>query len=277
MHRSTIQISEARSMNAQCMFNGLGDGNEHVKRAKGLISKTTTSTFAVTGRLQRENAWFHVWRRKLSSDDEIFFLFLKSDMTLKKSTQGRIGLHFTTSASSNNRDEDWNNAKSLSKWHSCCRRRRGKLPIKNGPETHIPFTRVRDKFLNGRIFYLCRSFTRNRANSVWLCSTVYKSPYKNFPGSPGPVKTKNAGCVQVFVRSKICPEPRVNLANSWWWLLVTLEKKLIFHMLVFEFWFAWTQRIQMFTRSLLLLISLLPDLTCIFSLFFHLSLYWIYM
>ena len=130
MHRSTIQISEARSMNAQCMFNGLGDGNEHVKRAKGLISKTTTSTFAVTGRLQRENAWFHVWRRKLSSDDEIFFLFLKSDMTLKKSTQGRIGLHFTTSASSNNRDEDWNNAKSLSKWHSCCRRRRGKLPIK---------------------------------------------------------------------------------------------------------------------------------------------------
>ena len=56
MHRSTIQISEARSMNAQCMFNGLGDGNEHVIRAKGLISKTTTSTFAVTGRLQRENA-----------------------------------------------------------------------------------------------------------------------------------------------------------------------------------------------------------------------------
>ena len=115
---------------------------------------------------------------------------------------------------------------------------------------------------------MCRSFTRNRANSVWLCSTVYKSPYKNFPGSPGPVKTKNAGCVQVFVRSKICPDPRVNLANSWWWLLVTLEKKLIFHVLVFEFWFAWTQRIQMFTRSLLLLISLLPDLTCIFSLFF---------
>ena len=130
MHRSTIQISEARSMNAQCMFNGLGDGNEHVKRAKGLISKTTTSTSAVTGRLQRENAWFHVWRRKLSSDEEIFFLFLKSDMTLKKSTQGRIGLHFTTSASSNNRDEDWNNAKSLSKWHSCCRRRRGKMDLK---------------------------------------------------------------------------------------------------------------------------------------------------
>ena len=32
-------------MKAQCMFNGLGDGNEHVKRAKRLISKTTTSTF----------------------------------------------------------------------------------------------------------------------------------------------------------------------------------------------------------------------------------------
>ena len=36
MHRSTIQVSEERSMNAQCMFNGPGDGNEDVKRAKGL-------------------------------------------------------------------------------------------------------------------------------------------------------------------------------------------------------------------------------------------------
>ena len=44
--------------------------------------------------------------------------------------------------------------------------------VKNGPETHIPFTRVRDKFLNGRTFYLCNSFTRNRTNSVRDCSTV---------------------------------------------------------------------------------------------------------
>ena len=80
----------------------------------------------------------------------------------------------------------------------------GKHSIKNGPETHIPFTRVRDKFLNGRIFYLCNSFTRNRANSVRDCSTVYKSPYQNLHSSPGPVKTKSAGCVQAFVRSKIC-------------------------------------------------------------------------
>ena len=101
--------------------------------------------------------------------------------------------------------------------------------------------RVRGKFWNGRIFYLCNSFTRNRANSVRDCSTVYKSPYENLLGSPGPVKRKNAGCVQVFVRSKICPERRVNLANSWWWLSVALVKKLIFHTLAFEFWFAWTQ------------------------------------
>ena len=109
-----------------------------------------------------------------------------------------------------------------------------------------------------------------------LFSTVYKSPYENLHGSPGPLKTKNAGCVQVFVRSKICPYPRVNLANSLWWLLVALEKKLIFHMLAFEFWFAW-QTTQMFMRSLLLLISLLPDFTCIFKSFFFLfSRYWIY-
>ena len=86
--------------------------------------------------------------------------------------------------------------------------------IKNAPETHIPFTRVQGKFWNGRIFYLCNSFTRNRANSVRDCRTVYKSSYENLHGSPGAVKRKNAGCVQVFVRSKICPERRVNLVNS---------------------------------------------------------------
>ena len=194
-------------MNAQCMFNGLGDGNEEVKRAKGLISKKTTSTFAVTGRLRRENAWFHVWRRKFLQRRQNFLpVFLNSDVIPKKSTQGRIGLHFTTSASWNNRDEDWNNANSLFKWHLRCRRRRvvNTLLKMDGPETHIPFTRVRNKFLNRRIFYLCNSFTRNRANSVRDCSTVYKSPYQNLHSSPGPVKTKSAGCVQAFVRSKIC-------------------------------------------------------------------------
>ena len=75
-------------------------------------------------------------------------------------------------------------------------------------------------FWTEEFFYLCNSFTRNRANSVRDCSTVYKSPYENLHSSPGPVKTKNAGCVQVFVRSKNCPDPRVNSANSWWWLLV---------------------------------------------------------
>ena len=111
-------------MNAQCMFNGLGDGNEHVKRAIGLISKTTTSTFAVTGRLRRENAWFHVWRRKFLQRRRNFLpVFLNSDVIRKKSTQGRIGLHFTTSVSWSNRNEDWNNAKSLFKWHLRCRRR----------------------------------------------------------------------------------------------------------------------------------------------------------
>ena len=44
MHRSAIQVSKTCSMNAQCMFNGLGDGYENVKRAKRLIRKTTTCT-----------------------------------------------------------------------------------------------------------------------------------------------------------------------------------------------------------------------------------------
>ena len=262
-------------MNAQCMFNGLDDSNEHVKRAKGLISKTTTSTFAVTGWLRRENAWFHDWRRKLSSDDEIFFLFLNSDMIPKNSTQGRIGQHFTTSTSWNNRDEDWNNANSLFKWHLLCRRRLLKMDLKltyrlHGSGTNFwtdePFTCATR--LHGTVQIL--------SDIAVLFSTVYKSPYENLHGSPGPLKTKNAGCVQVFVRSKICPYPRVNLANSLWWLLVALEKKLTFHMLAFEFWFAW-QTTQMFMRSLLLLISLLPDFTCIFKSFFFLfSLYWMY-
>ena len=33
------------------------------------------------------------------------------------------------------------------------------------------------KFVNGRIFYVCKPFTRNRANSVTDCSAVYTSPY----------------------------------------------------------------------------------------------------
>ena len=266
-------------MNAQCMFNGLGDGNEHVKRAKGLISKTTTSTFAVTRWLRRENAWFHDWRRKLSSDDEIFFLFLNSDMIPKNSTQGRIGQHFTTSTSWNNRDEDWNNANSLFKWHLLCRRRRAKHSVKNGPETHIPFTRVRDKFLNGRTFYLCNSFTRNRTNSVRDCSTVQyclQESIRKLARFSGSLENEKRRMRASFCPFKNLSIPACKSANSLWWLLVALEKKLIFHMLAFEFWFAW-QTTQMFMRSLLLLISLLPDFTCIFKSFFFLfSRYWIY-
>ena len=35
-----------------------------------------------------------------------------------------------------------------------------------------------DKFLNGRISYLCKPFIRNRANSVPDCSTLFTSLYK---------------------------------------------------------------------------------------------------
>ena len=35
-----------------------------------------------------------------------------------------------------------------------------------------------DKFLNGRISYLCKPLTRNLANSVPDCSTLSTSPYK---------------------------------------------------------------------------------------------------
>ena len=35
-----------------------------------------------------------------------------------------------------------------------------------------------DKFLNGRISYLCKPFTRNCPNSVPDCSTLFTSPYK---------------------------------------------------------------------------------------------------
>ena len=62
--------------------------------------------------------------RSYPATTKFFHVFLDSDVIPKKSTQGRIGLHFTTSASWNNRDKDWNNANSLFKWHLRCRRRR---------------------------------------------------------------------------------------------------------------------------------------------------------
>ena len=74
-----------------------GDVNENVYKAIGLISKTTIFTrashffvhfFAVTARLRRENAQFHVAQRKYTSDDEISSLFLNLGMVLKNSTLG---------------------------------------------------------------------------------------------------------------------------------------------------------------------------------------------
>ena len=74
--------------------NDDGDGNEKGKKAIGLITKTTILyvherfSFAVTARLQRENASFHVLQRKYTSDDEISSRFLNFHMVLTNSTLG---------------------------------------------------------------------------------------------------------------------------------------------------------------------------------------------
>ena len=73
---------------------GDGDGNENVKKATGLITKTTilyvhqALSFAVTARLQRENASFHVLQKKYISGDEIPSRFLNLDMVLTNSALG---------------------------------------------------------------------------------------------------------------------------------------------------------------------------------------------
>ena len=68
---------------------------KHIKN--NLISKTTifhvhhaffVDFFAVTVRLRRENASFHVVQRKYTSDDEISSLFLHLDVVLRNSTLG---------------------------------------------------------------------------------------------------------------------------------------------------------------------------------------------
>ena len=74
--------------------NDEGDGNENGKKATGLITKITilyvhqAFSFAVTARLQRENASFHVLQRKYASDREISSRFLNLDMVLTNSILG---------------------------------------------------------------------------------------------------------------------------------------------------------------------------------------------
>ena len=55
----------------------------------------------------------------------------------------------------------------------------------------------------GRIFDLCNPFTRIAANSVTDCCTVRRSKICTVPRVP----FTKGGSVQVFVRSKICPDP----------------------------------------------------------------------
>ena len=64
------------------LSNDDADGNENGKKALGLISKRTTlhvhhaffvHFFAVTARLERESAWFHVLSRTGTQDNNFLF------------------------------------------------------------------------------------------------------------------------------------------------------------------------------------------------------------
>ena len=72
-----------------------GDGGEELQKSNRFSNQNNTFArasrffvhfFAVTARLRRENAQFHVVQRRYTSDDEISSLYLNLDMVLRNST-----------------------------------------------------------------------------------------------------------------------------------------------------------------------------------------------
>ena len=83
------------------LSNDDADGNENGKKAKGLISKTTTlhvhhaffvHFFAVVARLQRESAWIHVLSRTGTQDNNFLFF----SWTLIQSFRIQLQKHLPT-------------------------------------------------------------------------------------------------------------------------------------------------------------------------------------
>ena len=90
-----------------------------------------------------------------------------------------------------------------------------------------------EKFLNGRIFYLCSPFTRNRANSVTYCSNVYRSKTCKAPRVPckrkvGPCKffsvQKLFGTCENRVSVNLVPRPLVDQGEIWAQDLVSVNQ-----------------------------------------------------
>ena len=99
-----------------------GDGGEERQKSNRFSNQNNTFArasrffvhfFAVTARLRRENAQFHVVQRTYTSDDEISSLYLNLDMVLRNFNFRRIHLHLTKLVTWSNRDEDWKNVNLL--------------------------------------------------------------------------------------------------------------------------------------------------------------------
>ena len=114
-HNRDIKIRRRRRQRGCQKSNRFNNQHNNFARA----SRFFVHFFAVTARLRRENAWFHVLQRKYTSNDEISSLYLNLDMVLRNSTLGG----FDKVSDLSNRDEDWKNANSLFQRRLRCRRR----------------------------------------------------------------------------------------------------------------------------------------------------------
>ena len=142
------------------MLTGIGvkrchDGDGENLKKKRLNTQNNNSAraslflvhfFAVTARLRRENAEFHVLRRTWTQDDDFLFFFLNFDTVfLELALSSRKYCQYLTNwATWNKRDKVWGSATSLFKWRFRSRRRRccvsslSKLPNTMNPLTHWP-------------------------------------------------------------------------------------------------------------------------------------------
>ena len=101
------------------------DGNQNVKKALGLMNKTTTlfvhHTFFCTFLYRHCTTTTWKWLcfflgRNSTSNDEFFFLFLKVYKALRNKFNSRkVRIHLTKWAIWNNSDDDWKTANSLFK------------------------------------------------------------------------------------------------------------------------------------------------------------------
>ena len=95
---------------------------------------TFLSSHCTTG---LEHAYFHVLKRKYTSDEEISSLFLDLDVVLSSSTLGGFTyIHLEKLVTWRNRDEDWKNTNSLVQQRFRCRRRPPILKVPNETLAH---------------------------------------------------------------------------------------------------------------------------------------------